>query len=186
MWRKIFLVVMVCLLMSPMGWAYKKISCEPENDNTVSYVIGDAVSSSGATHHLLFVKRVNSDGEEEYWVRQRVNTDKDRFLYNSSFVIDGIEYQIRAITDMKHYYTQTGLTVREDLLGEYFVEYYIVPQDIIEKLGKTDNDVYVIMNRWREQNLKFKLRDRFKGDIQTVISLSYEDKDNYWKPNVRK
>lgn len=178
------LVLMVCLLTSPAGWAYKKLACEIEDENTVSYVVADGATLFNTGHRVLFVKRVDNSGNEEYWLREWVNTEEDRFLYYTSIVIDGNEYCLKAIKEPRYYHIVTGESVIEAGYLPLPKAYYFVPKEVINKIKDTNNDIVLIMNRLDKQNLKMVWRDKFKQDIQKMISLTYKDKDLYWKPNA--
>ena len=185
MYKKILLVVLGCMLISSVCLAYKGVACEPESDNSVSYVVADANSIRSISHNMMFVKRTDIDNNDEYWIRVRVTTDQDRFLYYASVVIDGVEHRLNKIKNMNRDYAYTGYSIRENMLEDFPCEYYSLPNDLTDKI-KMSTEFYFVLNKMKIQGVKFSPNKNFVTDIKTIIGLTYADKDKYWQPNLAK
>ncbi len=187
MYKKILLVVLGCILISGVCLAKTSdIECEIENPASVEYIMGGVSGTSGTRYFKFFVKSVDNQGNEEYWLKVFPTTE-DRMLYFSSLIIDAKEYPIYSINELKKRHLQAGKSIATNSwYGAYDSEYYEIPNDVINALKDAKTPVTFIFNRHKKQGDKVETSDIYMNKIKTIIGLTYADKDEYWQPNLAK
>lgn len=161
--------------------AAEKISCDLEGENSISYYTRDVNSSFDSRYHKWFVKFIDENRTPEYWIRLS-SSNTDRFLYYLTLEFNNQSFKLFEIENrnIHHIQSTTGLITE----GSFNV--YSVPSTVIEQLKIATTPITLIINKSNRQEINLKSNLEFTQSIKTIISLNYSNKDEYWKPNIKK
>lgn len=178
----------ICLLILLLGFSMitsaneRKINCEIESPSAVTYYTKSINSGVGRNFQKFFVKYTDNNNNSEYWIKISTSS-KNRFLYYLGLEFNEESFQLLEIQNPDFH----QMHATDGLAGPPNVEYYSlykIPQDIINKLSAANTPVTLIVNKQNKQKIKLPSDIRFTNTIQEIISLTYNDKDNYWQPNI--
>lgn len=175
-----FICFLLFISLATICYSAEKISCDLEGENAVSYYTRDVNSSFDSRYHKWFIKLVDKNAPPEYWIRLSSN-NTDRFLYYLTLEFNNQSFKLFEIENrnIHHIQTTTGL------ITEGAFNIYAVPYEVIEKLKSISTPITLIINKSNRQGIKLNSNLDFTQAIQKIISLEYDDKEQYWKSNIK-
>lgn len=178
--KKIILVFVLMSIFSSIVQA-EKLGYEPESETSASYSAYRIIDF----YETTFVKYVDINENEEYWVRVLVNKKNDKLLYYSSMIIDSQEHKLIPVYEVKPIYKYAGLSI-VDLSTDHRTNYryYKIPNDVADKIRNTNDKVVLVLNLAHKLGIKLNLGDEHTNNIKSIFGLAYTDLNTYWKPKV--
>ncbi len=175
-------LILVILLIGIFSSAYAKernIYCEIEDENAVTYFVHHSKKGTGVMYFNSFVKYIDNDGNENYWIRIGTPT-KARFMYYMDIEFDNQKYRLREIKNPTHYQIFASNNSEKSTHTDFFTM-YAVPNEVIAKLKTTSTPITLIVNKQSRQDMKINTDIKFTNAVQKLISLTYNDYDVYWQ-----
>lgn len=186
---KRFLVALglATVLSMPSVFAYT-FYVEPESDTAVSFNVYDVLDGKWET---TFVNYVNSNGNDEYWVRVASRYNQTKLLHYLNITVDGESYRLTAIpVDSKHYYAASSANTKYGDVGKNahyssLNRYYPIPTDLAFKLLHA-KEIIITYNTDKEINCDIRVNQGVIENLKKAYSLRYGDFNNYWKPTDKR
>lgn len=183
--KKLFIFFLFLLLACKPALAEeRKIYCEIESKNSVTYYVKSLNSGWGFKFYKYFVKYVDNNGNSQYWIRISEN-NLDRFMYYLGLNVGDKNFELLQITSPTYsqIYSTTGTPAQA---SESLFAIYEVPQNVINEIKTAKTPITLILNKQNRQGINLNSDIEFTQAIQKIISLEYSDKDDYWQPNIKK
>lgn len=184
--KKIFILLFALLFMCNLTFAEEKakpIYVEIESPSAITYYAHLVKTDANIRYVVNFVKYVDVNNKNYYWFR--VNSGfKARLMYNLGLEIDGVTYQLLEIQNPTFSQIHSSAYSPEAIHCEFY-NLYAVPNEVVEKIKTAKEPLTVFVSKQTRQNYRIKSKVDFTKAVQKIISLTYSDKDVYWKPNIK-
>lgn len=172
--KKFIIVLLITLYICNLAYAERKINCEIENTNAVTFF----VEQLSQPMRLNFVKYAQSDNNNDYWLRVSMNS-ANRFMFFAKIKIEDKEFTIfeNQNPTYSQKYATMGFNANTGTLTE--TTYKLQPE-VIEAISQSAKPFQLIFNRQTKQNIVCKTDNSFLNAIKTIISYKYTDKNIFW------
>lgn len=181
---KKILFLLACFLFTTVScFAENKIYCELENQNAVTYFTNSLKFPINKT----FFKYVDNNGNSQYWIKISYNSAKEvnhRFLYYLNVKVDDQEFTLPEIQEINFTQLKAGSS-QPNIHDIRAFAFYRTTPELIKKLSSSKNPVIFKVHHQTKQNIVSNTDIEFTQAAQKIISLTYNDKDKYWQPNVK-
>lgn len=181
--KKIIFLLIAMLAFTLPAYAMDDIICvEEESENSFTYVL------PGTTYTFFksFIKYVDSNGAEEYWIRVNYKY-RQRLKAYIELNIDGETTRVWCITDLKHRHLRAGSGSEVD--GNYNsedMECYPLSKELIAKIAQCKDFHFYAGSQHKKGNfIKVDSNKYFLNGAKQIINLKYEDKQTYAENNVK-
>ena len=185
------LAISLVLLGPSLVSAKEKIVAEPDFDDSVIFYAWDTKSNLNAKSFfigvqdrdaieiLVFLKRIDANGNSRYWIRIDTSNEK-KFLQNGYIFIDDVTYPIKQIDQWSRSLITSGRTMtRYPYLPVNFA-FYDISEDTMKKIAGADPKAKIILIFERtERPLGIRISKEFQSEITTLLQTTRADYDKY-------
>lgn len=179
--KLIVLLVIALTAFIPAASAAGVVADQELNNSVVFYYWDSWLNLAGigtGTFHLTFLKHIDANEKESYWMRLDGNR-RDSLLQYGKIISGKNEFVIEQVDNPAGVHYRAGIGGRTLPPNSNIHAFYILQQDMIEALGATGTDVKITIDFQNRKEIPFPISEKNKRELRRLLSIKKGDYEEF-------